>query len=133
MRVSFTIIGPRGQLLVIHQSRMKIMVRNCSRTRHHISLLLARARSMLLVGPRVRVTSPANSMPNVARPEAITQMKKIVLAVCIPYLNPPSSRPEREARSGEPFFPRSAAYCRKKVSPRGPEPAPRASEGDLGR
>ena len=45
----------------------------------------------------------------------------------------PSSRPEREARSGETFCLRQAACRGEKVSPRGSEPAPRASEGGLGR
>src|SRR6478735_3287282 len=93
MRVSFTMVNSRDQLLVIHHSRMKAIVRACRRTRHHISLLLLRARSRLLVGPRVSVTRPANSMPSVARPETITQMKKIVLAVCMLGLYHPLCRP----------------------------------------
>src|SRR5882757_10574541 len=45
----------------------------------------------------------------------------------------PSSRPEREARSGEAFCPRYAAYRGEKVSPLGAELAPSEVEGALGR
>src|SRR5262245_59523283 len=46
---------------------------------------------------------------------------------------PSSSRPEREARSGETFSLRQAAYCGEKVSPRGVEFTPSEVEGGLGR
>src|SRR6185436_9191820 len=69
------------QALVIHHSRMKTSVRSWSRTRHHISLLLPRARSTLSVGPRLMLIRPANSTPSVDRPEMITRTRKIVLSV----------------------------------------------------
>src|SRR6185312_16705045 len=49
-----------------------------------------------------------------------------------PYPLPPS-RPEREARSGETFSQRQAAYRGGKVSPRGAEPASRHPRGPWSR